>query len=757
MNLFLREKNYKNEIQGIVVLSFALLTFLSLISYHREDCSFFNLSLNLSHPHNYIGWLGAYWSHLQYYLLGLGTWGIPALVGFWGWTKLRNIPFSYRSKIWGWILLECAIIVGVSLLNQGGLLGHLEKGNWFRDDIIPSNWLEKKFQGGGLVGRVGAILFLRYFGKTGSYLLVITAFLVGFTITTGFSPVNVGGVLSHWWSFLKKEKKPPRLINSGKVTENKSLVSSSVGKVEVTQEAENPVSLFGEKKYILPPLSLLEDTPPEEAVSPEENLEESARLLEKTLSDFGVETEVVKVEPGPVITRYELRPRPGVKIHNIVSLADDIALAMRATQVHILAPIPGKAAVGIEIPNQKISTVYLKEILQTKEFQNSSSGIPLPLGKNVAGEPIISDLTRMPHLLIAGTTGSGKSIFMKSLITGLLFHFPPQKINFLLIDPKMVELSVFNNLPHLIAPVVTDCRKVTGYFQKIVNEMEERYRLLARLGVRDIESYHSLISTSSKIKGEMPEMDSLSPTTEKNLSSEDIPKEPISPLPGTASFPYILVVIDELADLMIIAAREIEETLIRLAQMSRAVGIHLIVATQRPSVDVITGLIKANFPARISFQVSSKVDSRTILDTSGAERLLGKGDMLLLDARTPKPVRIQAPFISDEGIMRVVNFIGQQREPRYYFPEEEISAVHQKVEVRDELFLRAVELVLERGQATANYLQTRLGIGQPRAARLIYLMEQEGIIGPARGTKPREILVNRDYLEKSKSQAKNQL
>jgi len=742
MKLFLHQKNPGNEIQGVALLSFALLTFLSLISYHRDDCSFFNLSLNLSRSHNYIGWLGAYWSHLLYYLLGLAAWGIPVILGFLGWMKLRGFPFSSRSKIWGWILLGCGLMVGISLLNREELLGHLIQGNWFRDDIVPSNLLEERFQGGGLIGRAGALLLLRYCGISGSYLLAITAFLIGLIATTGFSLVKGGEILKQWWSRGSKESR--RVITpERKVPEKESLLSSSMRQAEVTLGPESGEGPSEEKGYILPPLSLLEDVPSEEAVIPDENLEESARLLEKTLSDFGVETEVVKVEPGPVITRYELRPHPGVKIHNIVSLADDIALAMRATQVHILAPIPGKAAVGIEVPNRKIATVYLKEILGTKEFQQASSGIVLPFGKNVAGEPVVADLTRMPHLLIAGTTGSGKSVFMKSLITGLLFRFSPQKINFLLIDPKMVELSVFNNLPHLIAPVVTDSRKATTYFQRIVEEMEQRYRLLARAGVRDIGGYHSLISASPDTNREMVEKDSPDSIFREVSSSEGI-------LEGKGVFPYILVVIDELADLMVVAAREVEEALIRLAQMSRAVGIHLIVATQRPSVDVITGLIKANFPARISFQVSSKIDSRTILDMSGAERLLGKGDMLFLDAGSSKPVRIQAPFVSDAEIMRVVDFVCQQGKPRYHFKEEEISNARQRLEVRDELFLRAVELILEKGQATANYLQTRLGIGQPRAARLIYLMEQEGIIGPARGTKPREILVGRDYLEKLK-------
>ena len=432
----------------------------------------------------------------------------------------------------------------------------------------------------------------------------------------------------------------------------------------------------------------------------------NAKVLEETLADFGVSVHTADIERGPVITRYELEPAPGVKVQKISALSDDIALAMKAQSIRIVAPIPGKGRVGVEVPNSQSSLVYIKEMLNQDEFRNSKSKLTLTLGKDIAGEPVIADLSDMPHLLIAGTTGSGKTVCVNSIIMSMLFSATPQEIRFLMVDPKMVELAPFNGLPHLLCPVITDAKRASSAFNWVVNEMQTRYELLAKSTVRNIEAYNQKYE----------------------------------------KMPYIVVVVDELADLMVVAANQIENAITRLAQLSRAVGIHLILATQRPSVDVVTGVIKANFPARISFKVASKVDSRTVLDMNGADKLLGKGDMLFLQPGDAKPTRAQGTLIQDREIEKVVEFIRSQQETEYV---EEIMMAKQKGGVRadsekDELFDEAVRLILESNHASVSILQRRMRLGYTRAARLIDAMEQEGIIGAFRGSKPREILVDKE-------------
>ena len=459
----------------------------------------------------------------------------------------------------------------------------------------------------------------------------------------------------------------------------------------------------------MPSLDLLDDVPTSRKVI-EEDLTGNARILEETLADFAVAARVTNIERGPVITRYELEPAPGVKVQKIVSLGDDIALAMKAQSVRIVAPIPGKSRVGIEVPNTSIGAVYLKDILASPEFQNSPKKLTIALGKDITGKPSVSDLADMPHLLIAGATGSGKTVCVNSLIVSLLYRASPQELKFLMIDPKMVEMAGYNGLPHLLCPVVTDAKKVSTALGWVVNEMEERYRLLAKAGCRNIESY--------------------------NQKQQD---EKIS---------YIVIVIDELADLMAVAANQIETAITRLAQLSRAVGIHLILATQRPSVDVITGVIKANFPARISFKVASKVDSRTVLDANGADKLLGKGDMLFMRPGESKLIRAQGALLKDSEIERVVNFIKAQAEPVF---DQEILKEQAKAQgpfgmsdrEKDELFDQAVRIILETNQASVSILQRKLMLGYTRAARLIDSMEAEGIVGAYQGSKPRKILVEK--------------
>lgn len=463
--------------------------------------------------------------------------------------------------------------------------------------------------------------------------------------------------------------------------------------------------------YKLPQWNLLRESP---EISHEHHPEESlsnAALLEETLANFGVKAQVTNYSEGPTITRYEIQPAPGVKVSRIVNLADDIALCLAAGSVRIEAPIPGKSAVGIEVPNNRNQAVYLKEIITDGSFVHGSSKIMVALGKDIAGKPTVADLSRMPHLLIAGSTGSGKSVCMNSIITSILFRANPDEVKFLMVDPKMVELSVYNGIPHLIAPVITDPKKATAALKWVVNEMENRYNLFASNGARNIESYNkSLVSRQEK------------------------------PLP------FVVVLIDELADLMMVASRDVEESICRLAQKARAAGIHLVIATQRPSVDVITGIIKANIPSRISFAVSSQIDSRTILDLAGAEKLLGRGDMLFSPIGISKPIRVQGVYVSDEEVEEVVSYWKKQGKPEYE------TGVLQEVETTangtiqheedDELLDDAIKLIIQSGQASVSLLQRRFRIGYTRAARLIDLMEERGIIGGYEGSKPRTVLMS---------------
>jgi len=461
---------------------------------------------------------------------------------------------------------------------------------------------------------------------------------------------------------------------------------------------------------VLPSLALL-DTPaaPHREDSTEE-LQVQARFLEHRLREFGVEGEVVQVLPGPVITMYEFAPAAGVKVSKIVNLQDDLALVMQAVSVRVVAPIPGKAVVGIEIPHQRRETVRLRDVLDSAEWRASTSRLSLALGKDILGRPVITDLALIPHLLIAGATGSGKSVGLNSLICSLLFRATPDEVKMLMIDPKMLEFSVYDGIPHLLRSVVTDPKEAKVALHRVVEEMGRRYQVLARRGVRSIAQYN------------------------QRLAEAQGPEEPL---------PYLVVVIDELSDLMMVSAREVEDSLMRLAQMARAAGIHLIVATQRPSVDVLTGVIKANFPARLSFQVTSKVDSRTILDTNGAETLLGRGDMLFLAPGTSKPQRVHGAYVSEAEIGRLVEDWKARQQPhyddRFVLPVED--HVHGTEDEYDEKYDDAVALVTQTRQASISMLQRRLRVGYNRAARMIEMMEKEGIVGPQDGIKPREVLV----------------
>lgn len=479
------------------------------------------------------------------------------------------------------------------------------------------------------------------------------------------------------------------------------------------------------KHYTRPPLDMLDMPAPRAIPNLREQLQETSLLLEETLQTFGIEARVTDVTRGPTITRFELEPAPGVKVSRFLSLADDIALALKAHRVRVEAPIPGKGRVGIEVPNVHRDAVVLRELLESRVFTQTRGKLPLGLGKDIAGEVQVADLTAMPHLLVAGATGAGKTVCVKSILASLLFTHTPDELQMILIDPKMVELSVFNDIPHLITPVVTDPKKASTALTWLIKEMEERYKLFADLRVRNIDIYNKSVEN-----GEI-EMES-----EQHHGPVDVIRK----------LPYIVCVVDELADLMMLARSEVEDAIARLAQLARAVGIHLIIATQRPSVDVLTGVIKANFPARISFQVSSRVDSRCILDEIGAEKLIGQGDLLYLPAGQSKPVRIQGAFVSDEEMFSLIGYLKRQAPPQYRDEIANFGKNSDKLaelgDDDDPLFDEAVQVVLETGQASISMVQRRLRVGYTRAARLIDMMELRGIVGPHEGSKAREILVD---------------
>lgn len=710
--------NRISEIKGIVIIAAGLIILASLVSFDPYDVSFYTSHPNTP-PNNFIGSFGAYLAGLIVLLFGrLASFIIPVFILLLGIKTFRQQqPYLSVPRLLGILVLLLSVSALISMSINNTVISFLHAG--FLGYVISN------FIGG-------------YFGRVGGYIIFITFAVLSFALVTevliSSFLFNISQKLKPFlkarFTFKKKEKpafalRPPAAALKDPLfikvkpkavlfpQSPESLVSRP--RIQI-QKPQAPVELKVKPKevvigdYKLPTLDLLDSPPPPEARQIKEDLEANARILEETLADFGISVKVTDIERGPVITRYELEPAPGVKLNRIVALSDDIALTMKAQSVRIVAPIPGKGKVGVEVPNIQSSLVYLQEILSSKDFQSSESKLTLALGKDISGHPVVTDLGDMPHLLIAGTTGSGKTVCVNGLILSMLVRATPQELKFLMIDPKMVELMPFNGLAHLLCPVVTDAKKASVALNWVVNEMEERYRMFAKLGARNIEAY--------------------------NEKQEKIP--------------YIVVIIDELADLMMVSRDQIENAITRLAQLSRAVGIHLILATQRPSVDVVTGVIKANFPARISFKVASKVDSRTVLDMNGADKLLGKGDMLFLRPGESKLTRAQGSLVSDKEIDRVVGFIKTQAEPIY---DEEILKEQQKSTLvngeKDELYDEAVRIIMESNQASVSILQRRLRLGYTRAARIIDTMEQEGLIGAFEGSKPRKILADRDeWLEK---------
>lgn len=648
-------------------------------------------------------------------------------------------------------------VFGLTLLVASiTLIFHMmyHRGYQFPPQLLEEISYARKGEGAGVLGAMLLVFSYSAFGIQGSYVLVVASVLIGIIFFFQISIIDLfrsllrviqGGIKAWWqrrlasWENLKKSIQQNR---SAKKQER-----NEVAKVEVKpelrkvrQESSQPKSKPKEVKTAKPKESKVSDEPlilnlPSSPTSGEYRLpptnilkksgarsrklgEVEKDLLEETFTSFGIDAKVVNVSQGPVITRYELQPAPGIKVSRITALADDLALALAATDVRIEAPVPGKPVVGIEVPNKTTEAVLLRDVLESSEFAEHLSPVALALGKDIAGKPVIADLKKWLHVLVAGSTGSGKSVCLNAMIASILFRAHPEEVKLLMVDPKRVELSVYDGIPHLISPVVTDPRKAATALRWAVVEMERRYQLFADTGVRNIDMYLELARESQDAE------------------------EPLELLP------YIVIIVDELADLMMVAAAEVEDAICRLAQMARAAGMYLIIATQRPSVDVITGLIKANVPSRISFAVSSQVDSRTILDMGGAERLIGKGDMLYYPIGASKPVRAQGAWISDKEVESLVKFWKKQGEPKYEeavqeeTPEFSLSSDHDE----DELLEDAIRLVVENGQASISMLQRRFRIGYSRAARLIDVMEVRGIVGSYQGSKPREVLIDSSTL-----------
>ncbi|HLU21456.1 MAG TPA: DNA translocase FtsK, partial [Bacillaceae bacterium] len=482
---------------------------------------------------------------------------------------------------------------------------------------------------------------------------------------------------------------------------------------EVAVSTENTVQTL--ESYVFPPIQLLH--PPVVKAENKQWIAEQTELLDETLLNFNVNAHVVNVSQGPSVTRFEVHPERGVKVNKITNLSDDIKLSLAAKDIRMEAPIPGKRTIGIELPNHESRPVQISEIINDETFLSSESPLTAALGLDISGIPVVTDLKKMPHGLIAGATGSGKSVCINSILVSLLYKAKPEDLKLLLIDPKMVELAPYNHIPHLVSPVITDVKAATAALKWAVDEMERRYELFAHASVRDINRFNIV-------------------ATENGQHHEKLP--------------FIVIVIDELADLMMMAPHDVEDSICRIAQKARACGIHLIIATQRPSVDVITGLIKANVPTRIAFSVSSQVDSRTIIDISGAEKLLGRGDMLFLESGSSKPVRLQGTFVSDEEIDRVIEFVRNQGEPNYLFEQEELLKKAQIQEDEDELLMDACDFVVNQGSASTSLLQRNFRIGYNRAARLMEMLETQGIISEPKGSKPRDVLINHNELEKLK-------
>jgi S-DNA-T family DNA segregation ATPase FtsK/SpoIIIE len=666
----------KKEIIGIGLFGTFLFMLVSLVSYHPFDPS---LNAVSSGPvQNLCGRAGSYTSDLLIQLFGMMSYALTVFLLAFSFLFVRKREFRHVLLLAAGSLM---LFLSVSMLLQI-IVGKVQ----IRTVVIPFS---------GLLGVLLEKVLLHVFSYFGSILISLFLFFISLFL---IFQVPLVSIFEKW---LHREKPPPKPKEVRVVQEPREEPKKEK---KVVQESFEFLKEIG--PYKVPPASLLDPVEKKEVKVDRESVQANARILEKKLKDYGIDGKVTEARPGPVVTMYEFEPAPGIKVSRIANLSDDLAMALSAVSIRIIAPIPGKAVVGIEVPNTIRQTVYLREIIEADAFQSSRAFLSLALGKTIAGEPFVAELTRMPHLLVAGSTGSGKSVSLNSMICSILFKATPMNVRFLMIDLKMLELSFYDGIPHLLLPVITNAKNAKTALRWLIDEMERRYTFMAEKGVRNIEKYNQKIV---KEEGQI--------------------------------LPYIVVVIDELADLMMVSSREVEEYIARLAQMARASGIHLILATQRPSVDVLTGIIKANFPARISFQVSAKVDSRTILDTNGAENLLGFGDMLFLSPGLGRLQRVHGPFVAEGEIRRIVEFLKVQGVPSYHHEIlEEKEEEDEEEDMEDEKYLEAVEYVESRGEASISMVQRRFRIGYNRAARMIERMERDGIVGPSTGIKPREVL-----------------
>lgn len=713
----------RKEIIGILLFFLVIFSLISLVSYSPADPSVHHARA-AGAVHNLFGPIGAHVSGLLIGLFGLGAFWIPILL------LLLSIHFFGDRPLRASVLTLSGGILLV--ITTAGLLS-------FRQNHYQL--FGSEFSSGGLVGIPLKSLLIDYSNVTGALIVFAVLWLIGFILATGFSMIAFSRrswktILAVWeraatfiimWR--ERRKKARRLSETKRkqTTQPKREVTIKTPAAKTIQEAPAPKQAVFEFMRVetglqMPSLNFLDNPEHVPKTADDENLIMQSKLLEKKLDDFGVDGKVVTVTPGPVITTFEYEPAPGVKINKIVNLTDDLSLALRAASIRIVAPIPGKAVIGIEIPNSIRETVRFKEVVASAAFEKSKSKLTLCLGKDIVGDPVVTELDKMPHLLIAGATGSGKSVALNAMICSLLYKSTPDDVRLIMVDPKRIELSSYDGIPHLITPVVTDVKKATNALFWAVREMEQRYELLSGQNARNIYQYNQKIAKA--------------PREQKPADAEQ--EKHAGPLP------YIVIIIDELADLMMVASRDVEVALTRLAQMARAAGIHLILATQRPSVDVLTGIIKANFPTRLTFQVSSKTDSRTIIDSNGAETLLGNGDMLFMPPGTAKLQRIHGAYISEAEIARITEFLKQQQAPEYdkditKAPVEDKSLPD--AEDYDEKYDQAVALVTESRQASISMIQRHLRIGYNRAARIIEIMEKEGIVGPSDGVKAREVLV----------------
>ncbi|HHX94247.1 MAG TPA: DNA translocase FtsK [Clostridia bacterium] len=708
------KRELKTDLTGLGMVTFALLTLISLV-VTKMNSQYFSEEA--------IGAAGRFLVRCMLGLWGQGRFVFAILIGFWGIKMMQKLPQNKMKQL----------IAGTSIFFLIFLtLLHLPI---VRDSVGFTELMSESLlgEGGGLIGAFIAYVLFFFFGRVGSYVVLAAAALVSLILLGNFSFSSaLQSVRNKMVSFFavskqkltdflfyevevddeeeeaaekEKSKQQPVIIDH---VQDTNPPQEDIAEEEEVFEPEPEITAGESGRFQLPSLDLLQKPLQLKKSRIDKNITDRVKLLEQTLASFGIDIKVTQVSCGPAITRYELQPAKGVKVSRIVSLADDIALSLAAPDVRIEAPIPGKAALGIEVPNKEISLVYFRDVLESKEFSGSKESLVVALGKDIAGTTVVANLRDMPHLLVAGATGSGKSVCMNTLIASLLFRNTPDEMKLMLIDPKMVELTDYNGIPHLICPVVTEPKRAATALRWMVREMEKRYEDFAKNGVRDIQRFNELASTRD-------DLDRL---------------------------PFIIVLIDELADLMMVAPTDVEDCICRLAQMARAAGIHLVVATQRPSVDVITGLIKANIPSRIAFATSSQTDSRTILDTGGAEKLLGKGDMLFHPVGASKPIRIQGAFISDREVESLVRFLKSQAAPVY---EEDLlgpmkDTPEEEEELEDELLPKALNLCIEQGHASISLLQRRLHIGYTRAARLIDIMERKGYVGPYEGSKPRAIL-----------------